>query len=129
MLWHRLLAGIALLTVTGCGATPPTQASGRPVSEWLEALRSREYRQRLKAVQVLGNVGNHDPAALPALAQALKDGDPRIRDAAVLAIMKSGADAVGVAPAVEAAVADPDPGVSSHAAAALKRITGKDVSR
>ena len=92
-------------------------------------MHSPDYRQRKKAVEVLGNVGRNDPAALPALALAAKDEDPRIRDAAVLAIMKSGPDAASVAPAVESAVADPDPVVSSHAAAALKRITGKDASR
>jgi HEAT repeat protein len=126
MILRSLLAGGALLAVAGCGATPATQASGRPVSEWVAALSAPDYRQRKKAVEVLGNVGTHDAAALPALAGALKDTDPRIRDAAVLAIMKSGTDAGAVAPAIESSLADPDPVVSSHAAAALKRITGKN---
>ncbi len=117
------LAACTLLALTGCNS-PTTLAHGRPVSAWIEALRSSDVRQRKAAVGVLGNVGARDRAALPALASALGDVDAGVRDAAVLALMKSGPAAASAVPALETAAEDPDPSVRNHVAAALKRIKG-----
>ena len=120
-----LLAASLVLCLTGCGATPSTQARGRPLGDWLQALESTDVGERKTAVEVLGNVGANDAAALPALARTLKDADPRIRDAEVLAIMKSGPAAAATLPALQSALEDSDPTVRSHAALAVKRVRGR----
>jgi HEAT repeat protein len=111
------------VALAGCDA-PPTLARGRPIGEWVEDLHAPEARRRVAAVEVLGNIGPCHPAALPALATALRDPDAKVRDAAVLALMKSGPAAAGAVPALAAACDDADPSVRTHAAAALARIRG-----
>jgi hypothetical protein len=71
----------------------PSMAGGKPVSAWVEALRSPDARVRKHAVDKLGNVGSSDSAALPAILTALKDVDAEVRCEAILALMKCGAEA------------------------------------
>src|SRR5262249_60949698 len=81
---RRLLAPLTLMLVVGCGPKAPTEKyfSGKPVAHWLDAAKSPDARARKQAIDVLGNVGPADPAAIPALAVALKDKDARVREAA-----------------------------------------------
>jgi HEAT repeat protein len=117
------LLGAALLAA-GCAKRPPLTAHGKPVAHWVEALRDPDARVRRKAVQVLGNVGTADPAAIPALTGAVKDKDARVRSAAVLSLLKIGPDAREAIPVLHDARNDKDPKVRAQAALALAKIQG-----
>jgi HEAT repeat protein len=122
---RRLLAPLTLMLAVGCGSKAPTEKyfSGKPVAYWLEAARSPDARARKQAIDVLGNVGPADPAAIPALAAALKDKDARVREAAVLALSKIGPPAKDANAALaELRDKDPDPKVRRSAATALGQI-------
>src|SRR5229473_3221703 len=119
----RYCLSVALvLLLSGCGQSPPTMVSGKPVSHWVQALQDRVPRVRKKAVEALGNVGAADPVAIPALIDALKDRDAGVRGAAVLALLKIGPDAEEAVPALTEAQKDKDAKVRSYAAKALERI-------
>jgi HEAT repeat protein len=118
--------GLAVLLVAlagGCGKERPMLAGGKPVSHWVEALRSPDARLRKQAAFKLGNVGLADPSALPSLVGALQDRDAGVRREAILALLKCG-------PAAQEAVSalrvlqrhDPDARVRTHAARALEKI-------
>jgi hypothetical protein len=121
------LFGIALLIVAlnGCGHAPPTVAGGKPVSYWVEALKSPDAKLRKKAVFKLGNVGPADAAALPALIGALKDTNAEVRCEAILALVKYGPGAREAIPALsEAQQQDRDATVRTYAAEALAKLQG-----
>ena len=118
------LAGLA----AGChrDAVPTARYfDGQPVSHWLEAVKSPDPKTREKAVDVLGNVGPADPAAIPALTGAVRDKDAAVRDAAVLALSKIGPPAAAALPALQEATKDPNPAVRTHAATAVERVGGR----
>ncbi len=116
-----LLVGLLLLSA-GCGPSRPTMAHYNPVSYWVQALDGPDFRQRKKAVEVLGNVGPADPAVVPALARAVGDRDARVRAEAVLALLKLGPAARDAVPALTEATKDKDPRVRGYAVKALERI-------
>jgi HEAT repeat protein len=121
----RVLLVFGLVSVlSGCARTPATQAHGRPVDYWVQALRDPDARVRKKAVGVLGNVGPADPAALPALTAAVRDPDAGVRNQAVLALLKWGPDAREAVAALEQARRDRDPRVRASAVTALEKIQG-----
>ncbi len=119
-----LVCGLAAL-LSGCAKTPPTQAHGRPVEHWVQALRDPDARVRKKAVGALGNVGPADPAALPALTAAVRDPDAGVRNQAILALLKWGRDAREAVAVLEQARRDRDPRVRANAATALEKIQGR----
>lgn len=124
---RRVLLPALVLAAAGCGgrAVPTAKYfSGEPVPHWLGQAQSADPKARKKAVEVLGNVGPADPAAIPALTAAVRDPDPAVRDAAVLALSKNGPAAAGAAAALEEATRDRDATVRVHAAAALDRVRG-----
>src|SRR5689334_10868552 len=100
-------AGLALM-VTGCGHAPPTLAGGKPVSYWVEELKNPDPKLRKTAVAKLGNVGSTDPAAFPAVCEALKDSDAAVRREAILALVKFGAAAREAIPTLTGLQHDPD---------------------
>jgi HEAT repeat protein len=115
------------LFVAGCNREEvPTELyfSGEPVSHWTEAAKSPDPKVRKKAIDVLGNVGPADPAAIPALIAAVKDKDASVRDAAVLALSKIGPPAAEGWPALREATKDPNPTVRAHAVTAVERVSG-----
>jgi HEAT repeat protein len=113
---------IAVLA-TGCGQpAQPISAGGKPVSFWVEALKDPDAKLRKKAVAKLGNVGQADPAALPAVLDALKDPDARVRTEAVQAVLKFGSGAKKAVPALTELQQDPDPQVRSSAVAVLGKV-------
>jgi HEAT repeat protein len=119
-----LCAGAALL-LGGCGNQESLTAGGKPVAHWLEALKSPDAKARKRAVQKLANVGTADPAAVPALAGALKDRDAGVRAEAALGLLRIGPDAKGAAAALqEAARKDKSATVRSHAGKALAKVQG-----
>lgn len=125
-----LAAALALLPVA-CNRRParPEEftVSGRSVSYWTGLLRDGKssVRERIQAVRALGNVGDADAAALPALTAALDDRDARVRAEAVLALGKSGPKASAAVPRLKRLTRDPDPRVSRYAAKVLARIEGE----
>jgi HEAT repeat protein len=118
-----LLIGL-IIAAAGCAKAPPTMAHDKPVGHWVQAVRDPDARVRKRAVNVLGNVGTADPAALPALTVAVSDRDAAVRAAAVLALLKIGPPAREAVPALTEAQKDRDPTVRAYAAKALRRIQG-----
>lgn len=123
-----LAAALMLAFVVGCGQTQPTLSGGKPVSHWVEQLRtSPDAKERKEAAFKLGNVGPTDPAALPALRGAINDRDAVVRSEVILALVKFGPAAQEAVPAlIELRDRDRDPKVRSHAAKAVDKIQGKE---
>lgn len=93
---------------------------GKPLGEWLKLLRSPKVEERKKAVAVLVlNIGPEGKAAVPALIEALKDGDKDVRSFAAEALGGIGKEAGPAAPALVEALKDKEPGVRGSAAGAL----------
>jgi HEAT repeat protein len=123
-----LLTGLTILAflLGGCSREPqPTLASGKPVSYWLGHLQDPTARVRRSAVNSLGSVGRSDAAVVPALTSALKDPDPTVRSAAILALLKCDPAVDEAMPAlVEMQQTDESPDVRSYAARALEKLRG-----
>src|SRR5262249_50427264 len=56
---------LILLCFAGCTKPQPMLAHGKPVQHWVDALHEADVNKRVKAVEVLGNVGVADAAAIP----------------------------------------------------------------
>ena len=85
-----LIALVGTAAIPGCGSDSrgPLQAGGREVKAWVAEIHDRNPKVRRQAVLKLGNVGDADPSAAEALAEALHDTDPLVRSDAVLAVAK-----------------------------------------
>ncbi len=120
----RFAVLIGLLTAAGCGRPDaPLTAGGHPVAHWLTELDKPDAKARAKAVKELGRVGPADPAAIPAVAGAVKDRDAGVRKAAVLALLNLGPAAAEALPALEVvSTKDADPAVRAQAAKAVERV-------
>ncbi len=121
---RRIGAILSVLALaSGCGPAAPTLAGGKPVSHWLQALHAADANERREAAEKLGNVGPADPAACPALAEALRDPDARVRGAAILGLVRCGPSAKAAVPALQdLRDHDPDAGVRNYAGRALEKI-------
>src|SRR5216683_7011202 len=53
--------------LSGCGSPTATTVHGKSVEYWLEALHDSDARNRMKAVESLGNVGPDNTATVHAL--------------------------------------------------------------
>jgi HEAT repeat protein len=82
------LAMISILP--GCGGENrgPILAGGREVKSWIADLHDPKPEVRRNAVLKLGNVGDSDPAAAEALAEALQDSDALVRRDSIHAVAK-----------------------------------------
>jgi HEAT repeat protein len=120
-----LVAVILTVVACGCGAKAPLTAHGKPVTYWVQSLQSPDAGLRKKAVTSLGHVGTADPAAVPALAGAVRDRDAAVRGEAVLALLNLGPAARDALPALEEAQRDGDARVRYFAAKALARVRGE----
>ncbi len=114
--------GIALCA--GCSKPPPIPLTGgKPVAYWVNALRSTDPKLRREAAFKLGNVGDTDPAAVPALTSALKDIDPKVRIEAIVGLLKSGEAAkAAIGTLTDLKSRDRDPNVREAAGKALDRL-------
>jgi len=119
---RSLLVVCLIVLVSGCQKQGPLTTHGKPVSHWIEALKTADAKTRKKAVVALGHAGPADPTALPALTTALKDRDPMVRREAVLALLNLGSDAKEAAPALNEALKDKDAKVREYAGKALERM-------
>src|SRR5262245_27416334 len=124
---YRTMMGVILLMAVGCsGREGPVQSHGKPVAYWIDELKSAEPKARVAAVKALGHAGKADPAALPAVIEALRDRTASVRAAAALVLIQVGPDAADAVPALTELRQDRDAQVRSYAARALERIqTGK----
>jgi HEAT repeat protein len=66
-----------------------------------------------------------DPAAIPALARAVKDVDVEVRRQAVLALLNMGTVAGQALPELRSALDDPDSQVRTYAARAVEVVEGR----
>jgi HEAT repeat protein len=73
-------------------------------------------------VEILSNVGAADPAVLPALTEAVKDRDAKVRREAILALLKLGPPAKDAIPVLTETLQDKDPQNRVYAAKALDKI-------
>jgi HEAT repeat protein len=114
-----LLLGILF----GC-AKEPSLAGGKPVSYWVDALKDDpDPHVRKTAAHKLGNVGQSNPAAFPALLGALHDPDASVRAEAILAVTKFGSSATEAVPILtDLAKDDPDEQVRDYAGKALAKL-------
>ncbi len=126
---RRFLLGLGLLSVVvtlGCEKRP-TQAGGKTVPHWVQALDDPDAKVRKEASFKLGNVGPKDPAVLPALLKALKDRDSRVRREAILALVKCGPAAKEALPTLaQMERHDADAQVRTYATKALGRLKDFD---
>jgi HEAT repeat protein len=95
-----------------------------PVSAQARRLRALDPADRMEALGMLLAMGREAESAIPSLLGALKDGDPRVRARAAMAIpfilrAPDNPRADDVRAALTAALADPDPGARHTAAMAL----------
>jgi HEAT repeat protein len=120
----RMLALLVLaVLVTGCSKSAPTLAGGKPIEAWVAALKDPDAKTRKTAAAKLGNVGPADPAAFPALHDALKDRDAGVRCEVILALVKFGPEVKDAVPALtQLRRHDPDARVRDYAAKALEKI-------
>jgi hypothetical protein len=116
-----LVVGV-LIFASGCGDERPLVARGKPVSHWLNELKSPKAKSRKQAAFCLGLVGSRDAAAIPALIQTLKDDEAEVRRSVVLALLNIGPAAREALPALEQARRDADERVRSYVPKAIQKI-------
>jgi HEAT repeat protein len=92
------------------------------LGKWTGQLTAGDAVSRRRAVGALGDLGADAVPAVPALAQALVDENPFVRQEAAEALGGIGPGAAAAVPALIEALDDPDPGVRKSAAAALAAI-------
>ena len=84
----RILLLSCVLVLAGCGfKQEPVLSHGKTASYWIDTLKSPNPKERKKAVEALGHIGPADSAAIPALIETVKDGDPLVRGHAILALL------------------------------------------
>jgi hypothetical protein len=109
--------------IAGCSRRQPILAGGQPVSHWVEALQSKDAKERQKAVANLGNIGPSDAMVVPALVGALKDPAAEVRRETIVALVKCGADARSALPALaNLRQSDRDPKVRDYAGRAMSKL-------
>src|SRR5262249_34849999 len=99
----------------------PPQFEGKPLAEWIKALKDKDVTVRFKAVQVLTQAGPEARAAVRAVLAALSDKEVGGLFGALVppALARIGPGAV---PALGTALKDPEPIVRRAAAFALSLI-------
>lgn len=108
----RVRAAMALGNIDPAAAIEPM----------LQALSDSSLNMRITAAYVLARAGR---PVVPALVDALKSDDLKVRVGAASALSDIGSEATPAVPALKEALKDPDPRVKLGAALALQRIEGK----
>jgi HEAT repeat protein len=113
---------MTLVAAVQARADEPIYA-GKPLSSWVEALKSDNLFERGRACVALGEIGPGAKDAVPALAERVRDDpDARVRAVAALALGKIGPPAHTAAPALGIALKNENPRVRAAAALALGAI-------
>jgi HEAT repeat protein len=117
----RFLSMIVLVLLLPALARAGDEAKrgGKTVSQWLEQLQAKDARQRLDAIQFLGDFGPDAKAAALPLSNLLKDGDVKVRTQAALSLGRIGPAAKEAIGELLVAAKDADADVSLSAMAAL----------
>jgi HEAT repeat protein len=111
----RLTAlGLVLLLAASCGP--------RSTDDWLRQLKDAEVVKRRQAVRELGTRFAEAERVVPALAEALRDGNGYVRHDAATTLGKFGAGARDAVPALVVALNDKERSVRTAAAATLKQV-------
>jgi HEAT repeat protein len=123
----RLICVVFLAAMhTGCGKDEPPRSGGRTASYWAEVLQKPDgnVELRRKAAVKLGPLLLLDPAAQPALLDALKDPDAEVRSSAARSLgIYAGPKAAELLPTLrQVAQQDADPKVRSAAAEAVGKL-------
>src|SRR5437588_12265049 len=79
---------------------------GADLGYWLQSLRVADPFQRVHAAMVLGLMGEHAQAAVPALVDAMRDEDPQVRRMVMAALGEIGPAARTAVPALANALRD-----------------------
>ncbi|HEY7512095.1 MAG TPA: HEAT repeat domain-containing protein [Vicinamibacteria bacterium] len=108
-----VVAGVFVVaSLPGCRKRPEER-----IPEWIEQLKSPDAQASGNAARQLIDVGE---PAVPALAELLKDGEPRVRRAAASTLWGLGRRMGPAVPALAETLRDPDPEVRLSAAMALE---------
>jgi HEAT repeat protein len=111
----RVVLPLLLLAGAGCGREKSTD-------ELVSDLKSKDDKDRIIAVRLLGQRKDNAARTVPALVEALKDHEPDVRRSAANGLGYFGADAREAIPALQAALKDRDARVRESAGVALSRI-------
>jgi HEAT repeat protein len=111
---RRFALSLVLLLAAGCG--------GRSTENWLGQLKDPEVVKRRQAIRELGGRAADAEQVVPALAEALRDGNGYVRHDAATTLGKFGSAARPAVPTLVAALKDKERTVRTAAAAALKKI-------
>src|SRR5262245_35392079 len=99
---------------------------GKPLSHWVEQLKSPPTNARVEAARRIGDLREKALPALDALVTALGDADPTVRAAAAEGLRWIGPPGAAAVPALIKATGDADKGVRRAAALALGEISSKE---
>jgi hypothetical protein len=88
---HTVLVLVGLTAGPLAAGEKEPRYAGKPLSHWVELLRSQIPKERKEAVTALGKIG---PPAIPDLLDALRGKDAYVRAGARLALGKMGKDAI-----------------------------------
>jgi HEAT repeat protein len=98
-------------------AKPPRLVQGRPISQWVASLRSKQLPLRAEAITALGEAGPAASVAVPALLSVFREKEASLlQPLAAMALARIGARAI---PLLERALADESPETRAGAALAL----------
>lgn len=116
----------ALLLVQGqiraAGWSQEPLVDGKPLSIWIEQLKSPEPESRRKAAMAIGKIADKAKAAAPALMVALADSETSVRERAAYSLGQIGPDASAGVPNLIKALGDKEKSVRIMSAFALGRI-------
>jgi HEAT repeat protein len=122
-----MLCAVSLLLarVTATAQEKEPTYEGKTVSQWVERLKNRQdyyVFQRVAAAEALRKMGAAAKAAVPALADALRDRERDVQLAAAEALAKMGAEAQQAVPALCELLTNGDTRLGSAAADALGKM-------
>jgi HEAT repeat protein len=122
--WVILLAALIGSAGGGCAEKAPPLSGGKPVAVRVSELKDPDPRKRKEAAEKLGNVGpTTAPEVVQALIESLRDRDPGVRSAVVIALSKCRRAAGNALPLLlELKQRDPNRKVRDHATRAIAVI-------
>jgi HEAT repeat protein len=124
---NRALGAVALALVvtagsasaqTGAQATSQPVSQGRPLSEWIAALKAAAPSIRNGAAYEIAGMGPAAAAAVPALIEALDDPMPAVRFPVTVALSEIGPAAIAAVPRLKEMMEED---LNDEVAAAAKR--------
>jgi HEAT repeat protein len=119
------LAAAALLLAAPAAAQQEPSFQGRPLRSWVADLKAPAPLTRSSAAYAISSMGPSAKAAVPALIQALNDGEPAVRFPVCVALREIGPAASAAVPKLqEVKEKDRNDDVAFMAKKALQAIQG-----